>query len=138
MEYYGKSNQELIAALKKLQYDHNALKESHERNLAKRKEAAQKLIISDEKYLLLIDRMPDGVYKSTAAGEFVNVNQALVEMLGYDSKEELMSIHIPTQLYFEIADRESVQMIKKNQPFEAFKSLDMILSSMELFVFLVN
>ena len=47
------------------------------------------------------------MYKSTEAGVFVDVNPALVSMLGYASKEELMAIDIKTQLYFEIADRES-------------------------------
>ena len=49
--------------------------------------------------------MPDGVYKSTDEGKFINANTAMFKMLGYDSKEELLAIDIKTQLYFEISDR---------------------------------
>lgn len=63
---------------------------------------------SEALYRNLIGKMPDGVYKSTPAGKFVDVNEAMVRMLGYTSKEELMSIDIKTQLYFESSDRESL------------------------------
>jgi len=58
-------------------------------------------------YHNLLDKLPDGVYKSTHAGKFVEVNPAMVDMLGYETKEELMEIDIPTQLYFEPGERES-------------------------------
>ena len=56
----------------------------------------------------LVEVIPDGIYKSTEGGVFVEVNPAMVDMLGYDSKEELMAIDIKTQLYFHVDDRESV------------------------------
>lgn len=62
---------------------------------------------SEALYRNLVHVLPDGVYKSTDEGKFVNVNPAMVKMLGYASKEELLAIDIKTQLYFEIADRES-------------------------------
>jgi len=61
-------------------------------------------------YSTLVSKMSDGVYKSTPAGKFIDVNPAMVSMLGYASKEELMSIDIKTQLYFEITDRENLLM----------------------------
>ncbi|NQU34250.1 MAG: PAS domain S-box protein, partial [Bacteroidetes bacterium] len=56
----------------------------------------------------LIEFIPDGIYKSTEEGVFVDVNPAMVNMLGYESKNELMAIDIKTQLYFHVDDRESV------------------------------
>jgi PAS domain S-box-containing protein len=53
------------------------------------------------------------LYKSTHDGKFVEVNPALVSMLGYDSREELMAIDIRTQLYFEPGDRESLVLQEK-------------------------
>ncbi|SNR63725.1 PAS domain S-box protein [Lutibacter flavus] len=50
----------------------------------------------------------DGIYKSNPNGKFIVVNTALVEMLGYDSKEELLEINIKTQLYLNLKDREGV------------------------------
>ena len=58
----------------------------------------------------LVEVIPDGIYKSTDDGVFVEVNTALVTMLGYESKEELMAIDIKTQLYFHVDDRESVEL----------------------------
>jgi hypothetical protein len=81
-----------------------------ENELKERKLADEALRESEEKYRLLFDRMPDGVYKSTDEGKFINVNTAMFKMLGYDSKEELLAIDIKTQLYFEISDRESVAL----------------------------
>ena len=63
---------------------------------------------SEALYRNLVQKMPDGVYKSTPDGKFVDVNPAMVKMLGYSGKEELMAIDIKTQLYFETADRESL------------------------------
>jgi len=62
---------------------------------------------SEEKYRNLIRNSLDGVYKSTPDGRFLEANPALVEMLGYDSLEELLAIDIKTELYFEVSDRES-------------------------------
>ncbi len=70
--------------------------------------ADERLRQSEMKYRNLIESMPDGVYRSTPEGKFNEVNPAMVKMLGYDSKEELMDIDIKTQLYFDPKDRESL------------------------------
>ncbi len=61
----------------------------------------------EELHRKLIERMPDGVYRSTHDGKFLEVNPAMVKMLGYASKEELLAIDIPSELYFDPVDRES-------------------------------
>ncbi len=63
--------------------------------------------VNESKYKSLFEEMADGVYKSTNEGKFVDVNPALVKMLGYDSKEELLSIDIKTKLYFEASERDN-------------------------------
>jgi PAS domain S-box-containing protein len=82
------------------------------RDITKRKKAEELLIESEKKYRNLIERMPDGVYRSTPEGKFLVVNDAMVKMLGYESKEELMDIDIPSQLYFKSEDRESLVLDK--------------------------
>ena len=83
-------------------------------NITERKHTTDALRESEELYRNLVEVLPDGIYKSTKAGVFVDVNPAMVSMLGYDSKEELMAIDIKTQLYFEISDRERVKLQEKN------------------------
>lgn len=72
-------------------------------------------------YRDLVERLPDGVYKSTHDGKFIEVNQAMVKMLGYDSKEELLAIDIKSALYFEMADRESLVLQEKLEEMGIFR-----------------
>ncbi|MFW6238063.1 MAG: diguanylate cyclase domain-containing protein [Bacillota bacterium] len=51
-------------------------------------------------YRSLFNNSRDGIYRSTPEGEFIDVNFALVEMLGYDSREELLSLNIPEDVYY--------------------------------------
>ena len=60
---------------------------------------------SDERYRNLFDEIPVGVYRSTPGGMFVDVNPALVEMLGYESQEALLATHV-IDLYLNPEDRE--------------------------------
>jgi PAS domain S-box-containing protein len=78
------------------------------RDITERKQAEVALQESNSIYANLVQKMPDGVYKSTPEGRFVDVNPAMVRMLGYTSKEELMAIDIKSQLYFQASDRESL------------------------------
>lgn len=72
-------------------------------------------------YRNLVERMPDGVYKSTHDGRFVEVNPALVRMLGYDSKEELMAVDIASELYFEPGDRENLTLLEQAHQLDIFR-----------------
>jgi len=78
------------------------------RDITGRKIAEEKLRESEEKYRNLIETMPDGVYRSSPEGKFIEVNAAMVKMLGYDSKDDLKSIDIKSDLYFKPEDRESL------------------------------
>ncbi|MEI6060612.1 MAG: PAS domain S-box protein [Bacteroidota bacterium] len=78
------------------------------RDTSERKLAEIALQESEAMYRNLVFRLPDGVYKSTDEGRFVDVNPAMAKMLGYESVEELKAIDIKTQLYFKPSDRESV------------------------------
>lgn len=72
-------------------------------------------------YNNLLERLPDGVYKSTHDGKFIEVNPAMVKMLGYSSKDELMAIDIKTALYFQPEDRESIVLQKKLEEMDIFR-----------------
>ena len=55
---------------------------------------------AERRYRELFDNIQEGLFFSTPAGRFVEVNDAMVRMLGYGSREELLQIDIPAQLYF--------------------------------------
>jgi PAS domain S-box-containing protein len=46
---------------------------------------------SEERYRTLFDGVPVGLYRTTPAGEIVEVNLALVEMYGYPSREDYLA-----------------------------------------------
>ncbi len=80
------------------------------------KEAKEKLKESEENYRSLFENSLDGVYRTTPEGKYLDANPALVRMLGYDSKEELLKIDIPTQLYVRKEDRPGPD--ERNKIFE--------------------
>lgn len=90
------------------------------RDITDQKKAEEMLRQSEQKYRNLIEIMPDGVYRSTPEGKFLEVNPAMVRILGYDSKEELMGIDIKTQLYFDPSDRESLSLKMNNEELDVF------------------
>ena len=89
-------------------------------DISERKQSEIALQESEIKYRNLIETMPDGVYRSTPKGKFVDVNQAMVKMLGYENKEELMAIDIKTQLYFKPEDRESLVLQNNSDDLDIF------------------
>ncbi|HZQ94165.1 MAG TPA: PAS domain S-box protein [Candidatus Sulfotelmatobacter sp.] len=61
---------------------------------------------AERRYRELFDNIQEGLFFSTPAGRFVEVNDAMVRMLGYSSRDELLQIDIPTQLYFSSEQRQ--------------------------------
>ena len=89
-------------------------------DISDRKKSEKLLRESEEKYRNLIETMPDGVYRSTHEGKFVELNDAMVKILGYDSKDELMAIDIKSELYFEPNDRESLVLNASSADLDVF------------------
>lgn len=90
-------------------------------DISERKRAEIDLRDSETRFRNLFRTMPDGVYRSTPEGKFVEVNPAMVKMLGYDSIEELMAIDIKSQLYFDPTDRESLVLQEKMEEMGIFR-----------------
>jgi len=60
---------------------------------------------SERRHRLLFERNLAGVYHNTLDGRMLDCNDALAEMLGYESKEELLRQNA-RDLYFEASDRD--------------------------------
>jgi len=85
-------------------------------NISDIKEAEEKVRESEEHYRSLFENSLDGIYRTTLGGKYIDANPALVKMLGYDSKDELLAIDIPTKLYARKKDRQGPS--KRNRIFE--------------------
>jgi PAS domain S-box-containing protein len=86
-----------------------------QRRADKISELEQALRASEKRYRDLFEKSLDGIYKSTPQGKFVEVNPALVTMLGYDSEEDLKAIDIKTELYFKEEDRKLMSAHEEDQ-----------------------
>jgi PAS domain S-box-containing protein len=77
------------------------------RDITARKQQEQKLHASQEDFKNLFEHMATGVFISSKEGKFLNANQALLDMLGYQSKEEFLNIDLPQDLYIRPEDRDT-------------------------------
>jgi two-component system NtrC family sensor kinase len=70
---------------------------------------------AERRYRELFDTIQEGLFFSTPQGRFVEVNDALVRMLGYANREELLQVDIPTQVYLHPERRKSIEQELKLQ-----------------------
>lgn len=78
-------------------------------DISKRKKQEEMLRASEEEFKNLFQHVPSGVFISSKEGKFLNANQALLDMLGYESKQEFLNIDLPQDLYVRPEDRKTFQ-----------------------------
>ncbi len=79
------------------------------RDITERKKFERELRDSEEKLRNLFERVRHGLFISSKEGKFLDCNQALLDMLGYSSKEEFLKIDIAQDLYVNPEDRKVFQ-----------------------------
>jgi diguanylate cyclase (GGDEF)-like protein/PAS domain S-box-containing protein len=84
-------------------------------DVTERRRAEQALQQSEEKYRVIFDYAPVGIYQSTRDGTIVTANVALARMLGYDSVEDLLTRNLERDVYFDPGQRE--ELIRRFKPF---------------------
>ena len=55
---------------------------------------------AERRYRELFDNIQEGLFFAVPTGHFIEVNDALVRMLGYADRDELLKVDISTQLYY--------------------------------------
>jgi PAS domain S-box-containing protein len=77
-----------------------------QQEILERKKAEEALRKSESNYRGLIENMLEGVYQTRPDGKIISANPALVQMLGYDSEEELCIAASAEDLYIDSKDRK--------------------------------
>jgi len=65
---------------------------------------------AEEKYRTLVSNVQEGVFISTPAGRFLDFNDALMRMLGYERRDELLSADI-SLIYVSPSDRDRLKKL---------------------------
>ena len=65
---------------------------------------------AEEKYRTLVSNVQEGVFISTPQGRFLDFNDALMRILGYEDREELLQVDIPG-MFVNAADRERLKKL---------------------------
>ncbi|MDZ4059196.1 MAG: PAS domain S-box protein, partial [Bacteroidales bacterium] len=76
---------------------------------------------SEMKYRAFVENMQDGVYVTDNEGRFVDVNPALVSILGYDSKEDLIGADICSKLFFSNEEYINAGFVNSNCALVAYR-----------------
>jgi PAS domain S-box-containing protein len=85
------------------------------RDISERKRREEKLRASEEDFKNLFEHVACGVFISSKEGKFLDANRALLDMLGYGSKDEFLKIDITKDLYVRPRDRQKFkEMIERD------------------------
>jgi len=66
---------------------------------------------AEEKYRSLVSSVQEGVFISTPQGRFLDFNDALLRMTGFENREELLALDIATTFYANSSDRERLKKL---------------------------
>ena len=84
------------------------------RDVSPKKKQEEKLKASEQQYRRLFEHVGCGVFISSKEGRFLDANNALLDMLGYSSREEFLQIDIAHDLYLSPEDRQRfVEIIER-------------------------
>ncbi|MEK7667112.1 MAG: PAS domain S-box protein, partial [Gemmatimonadota bacterium] len=78
---------------------------STHRDMTERRQSEEAVRRAGAELRALVDHAAFGIYRSTRDGRLLMVNQALVEMLGYDSAEELLALDLTSDVYLRPEER---------------------------------
>jgi len=65
----------------------------------------------ENKFRSLFEKAPEGIFISTPEGHFLDFNDAFMRIVGYESREELLSADIIQHFYVNAADRQRLKRL---------------------------
>jgi len=78
------------------------------RDITERQRAEEALRRSEANYRSLVQGAPNGICRVSADGKLLDVNPALVEMLGYGSEAELLAVSLDHDVYRDPGERTRI------------------------------
>ncbi len=78
------------------------------RDITMRKRAEEVLRESEAKYRTLVGRLQEGVYQSDIEGNYITLNQAGVEIFGFDFPEQIVGKLKTANLYVDVSERAEI------------------------------
>ncbi len=77
-------------------------------DITKRKHSEKALRASEKKYRDLFEESFDGLFITSPEGKILDMNKKGIKMFGYDTKEEIMSLDLASDIYADPSDRKSI------------------------------
>src|SRR5919199_376090 len=96
------------------------------RDISDRKKAEEALIQAEQKYRSIFENAQEGIFQTTLDGHYFSANQALAQIYGYDSPQELIATvsSIQHQLYLEERRRgEFLALMQQHGAVSEFESM---------------
>lgn len=84
------------------------------RDVSERRLAQQMLLRTRANYDALVRRAVYGVYRAERNQRLLDVNPAMLELLGYDTREELMALDLSLDVYADPSDHEWLVRMARN------------------------
>lgn len=66
---------------------------------------------AENRFRALFEKVQEGVFISTPEGRFLDCNDSLLRLLGYENRQELLEVDIPSQTYVDPTDRDRLNRL---------------------------
>ncbi len=86
-------------------------------NLVRIHQEEEYLKETERRYRKIFSSSHQGYFLSTREGRFLEVNDALLNILGYTSKQEMLKLRLPDDLYVNPRDRDVLQLLIEKKGF---------------------